>query len=144
MTTKRYLNRIRLLDIKINQRIEQAEDLKRRAFSLGSPEIKADPVQSSPNQDQLAEAVSRYVDMENKINDMIDKFVAMKDKIISEIQQVEDPRYCTVLYLRYVKYMNMQEISEYMNYEYKYTCKIHGQALIAFERTRTKTNRPML
>ena len=138
MTTKRYLNRIRLLDIKINQRIEQAEDLKRRAFSLGSPEIKADPVQSSPNQDQLAEAVSRYVDMENKINDMIDRFVAMKDKIIGEIQQVEDPRYCTVLYLRYVKYMTMTEISEYMNYEYKYTCQLHGQALLAFEKNKNK------
>lgn len=140
MNVKRYLNRIRLYDIRINQRIEQAEDLKRRAFSIGSPEIKADAVQSSPSPDPLADAVSRYVDLENKINSMIDRFVAMKDKIIGEIQQVEDPRYCTVLYLRYVKYMNMQEISEYMNYEYKYTCQLHGQALLAFERIKNKNN----
>ena len=140
MNVKRYLNRIRLYDIRINQRIEQAEDLKRRAFSIGSPEIKADSVQSSPSPDPLADAVSRYVDLEKKINSMIDRFVAMKDKIIGEIQQVEDPRYCTVLYLRYVKYMNMQEISEYMNYEYKYTCQLHGQALLAFERIKNKNN----
>jgi hypothetical protein len=128
------------LDIKINQRIEEAEDLKRRAFSIGSPEIKADAVQSSPSADPLADAVSRYVDLENKINAMIDKFVAMKDKLIGEIQQVEDPRYCTVLYLRYVKYMTMTEISEYMNYDYYYTCKIHGQALLAFERIKNTNN----
>lgn len=144
MNVKRYLNRIRLYDIRINQRIEQAEDLKRRAFSIGSPEIKADSVQSSPSPDPLADAVSRYVDLENKINSMIDRFVAMKDKIIGEIQQVEDTRYCTVLYLRYVKYMNMQEIADYMHYDYYYACKIHGQALLAFERTQTMTNKHVL
>ena len=134
MNVKRYLNRIRLLDTKINQRIEQAEDLKRRAFSLGSPEIKADPVQSSPNQDQLAEAVSRYVDMENKINDMIDRFVAMKDKIIGEIQQVEDPRYCELLYKRYVEYKSISEIADEMHYGYEHTCRLHGRALQAFDK----------
>ena len=132
MTAKQYLSQIRLLDLKINQRIQELEDVKKRAFSLGSPELKADVVQSSPSQDQLAESVSRYVDLEDEINQLIDKYVDLRDTIISKIHELNDPRYVMLLHCRYVDFMSMTEISEKMNYEYKYTCQLHGKALESF------------
>ena len=133
MTVKEYLNQIKLLDMKIDQRIQEAAELRMIAFGIRSPDLNGERVQISPDPDAKSIIIHRYIQMEEQINRMIDEFVDEKHKIIGEIQQIEDPRYSKLLYLRYVKYMSIQEISEAMHYGYEYTCRLHGRALRAFK-----------
>ena len=140
MTVKQYLNQVRRVDLLINQRIDQLQELREIAAGLRSPNMQQDAVQTSPEGDPIGRAVSRYMDKEREIDELIDKFVDLKDQIIGEIQALPDPRHVEVLHLRYIKYMTMKDIAKKMHYEYKYACKIHGDALAAFGRTRTKTN----
>ena len=79
MTAKQYLQQIRRLDLKINQRIAEAEDLRRRAFGLRSPELKADVVKTSPAGDPIGAAMSRYVDLQREIDELTDQLVDMKE-----------------------------------------------------------------
>ena len=132
MTVKQYLGQIQRLDMIINHRIEQAEDLKRKAFALRSPELKSDKVLTSPAGDQIADAVGKYVDMQRKIDAMIDHYVELKDKIIGQIEAMEDKRYSQILYLRYVKYYSLSAVAEEIHYGYEYTCRLHGRALQTF------------
>ena len=63
----------------------------------------------------------------------IDSYTELKHKIINEIHQLADKRYVDILYKRYVDGMKFEQIALEMNYEYKWTCSLHGRALLAFE-----------
>ena len=134
MTVKQYLGQIQRLDMIINHRIEQAEDLRRKAFALRSPELKQDRVMASPSGDQLADAVAKYADKQREIDAMIDHYTELKETIIGQIEALEDARYSQILYLRYVRYMRLTEVAEEMHYEYLYVRKLHGWALQAFKK----------
>ena len=140
MTTKQYLSQIRILDLKINQRIEEAKSLAEIAVGLRSPELKQDVVQTSHAADPVGDAMIRYLDVQKEIDNLIDQFVDLKHKIIGEIQDMTDPRYSELLYHRYVEYMSFVEIAEVMHYEYKYVCALHGRALKLFKISRPNTN----
>ena len=134
MTVKQYLGQIQRLDMMINHRIEQAEDLRRKAFALRSPELKSDKVLTSPAGDQLADAIAKYVDKQRQIDAMIDHYTDLKNEIIGQIDALEDKRYVRILHMKYVQYMSLSEIAEAIPYEYYYACRLHGRALRALER----------
>lgn len=144
MNVKEYLGQIEDLDIKIDQRIKQREDLLARAYSIT---VANDPnkVQSSGSVDTIGNVVSMAVDIENEINELIDLFISLKNKIISEIQTMycgkNTVKYRRILYKRYVEYKDFYKISDEMNYDYKWTCKLHGYALQEFDKIRNNTTK---
>lgn len=131
MTPKQYLSQIQTLDIRIRQRIEQLTELKSLTSGIRSPVMNADRVQTSPD-DRMLSIVSKWVDKERQINDLVDRYVDLKDRIIGEINRLEDSRYVRILYRRYVRYESLTVIAADMGYEYKWLCRMHGEALRAF------------
>lgn len=144
MTTKKYLQQLRTLNIKIRQREEQIAELRSKAMSSGSLSCNDDRVQTSVSGDKLSETVSRYVDMQAEISRLIEYYVAKKNEIITAIQRLDDPRYVSILYKRYVDFESFEQIACDLHYNYTWTCELHGQALQALERTETTRKRNML
>ena len=102
MTAKEYLSQIRLLNLKIDQKMEEKADLMSRAAGNHSPTLTKDKVQSSISGDRMSNTIDRYVDLEKEIDDLIDRYVDKRDMIINQIHQLEDPRYVELLQLKYV------------------------------------------
>ena len=159
MNAKTYLKQLKILDTNINQRIKEVNDLKLMATGTGSLGINPNKTQSSISNDKMSNTVVKYIDLEHKINQMIDHFIDQKDKIISEIQALSDDRYIQILYARYVEFKSFEQIAVDMCYEYKWLCKLHGYALKEFtdtvlhvaedntnkhEQTRTNTNKSVV
>ena len=140
MTAKKYLQQLRSLDIKIKQRKEQIRELQSLASGQGSFDYSKERVQTSVGGDKLSENVSRYVDIEKEVDKLIAEFTAKKDRIISEIQSLEDSRYIEILYKRYVEFKKFELIAVEMNYDYDWIRRLHGQALEAFARTHINTH----
>ena len=140
MTAKEYLSQIRLLDKKIDQRIDEKNSLLAIATGTGPCAANSGKVQSSISGSKIAQAMDRYIDLESEINQMIDQFVALRHKIIDEIQSLPDHRYVELLYLRYVKYKRIEEIDCIMKktdgspYSYDHIFRLHGQALESFRK----------
>lgn len=145
MTAKQYLSSLKLLNIKINHKLQEVEELRALAFGVGSLAADNERVQTSPSGDgrQIA-LVNRYVDLEMEINQLIDKYVDRKDKIINEIHQLEDARYIEILFKRYVEFKSLLLVSKEMKYDYSHLRHLHGQALKDFERRHTNAQRDML
>lgn len=135
MKVKDYLKQIQLLDIKIDQRIKQAQNLREIAVAGKGIDYSKDKVQTSVSGDAIAESIIKYVSLENDINRQIDKFVDLKNKIIGQIQGLSDPTYMQLLYKRYIEYKRLELIAVEMGYTYQYTRSLHSQALQEFERT---------
>ena len=133
-SAKVYLNRVKALDTKINQLIEERDDLRLIATGNSSPRLDPNKVQTSGSGDVMARNVERYVELENHITKLIDRYVDMKDRVIREIHALDDPRYVEILYLRYVKFRRFEEIAVLMNYNFNYIRQLHGNALNEFAR----------
>ena len=133
-SAKVYLNRVKALDTKINQLIEERDDLRLIATGNSSPRLDPNKVQTSGGGDVMARNVERYVELENHITKLIDRYVDMKDRVIREIHALDDPRYVEILYLRYVKFRRFEEIAVLMNYNFNYIRQLHGNALNEFAR----------
>ena len=147
MTAKEYLSQIRLLNLKIDQKMEEKADLMSRAAGNHSPVLSKDKVQSSISGDKMSNTINRYVDLEKEIDDLIDRYVDKRDMIINQIHQLEDPRYVELLQLKYVgrrggdgrmHYMRLEEIACIMKkpsgmpYTYGHIKSLHGEALKQF------------
>lgn len=144
MTAKEYLSQLQTLDIKINQKIKEAEELKALAFTAGAIGALEDRVQTSPSgESRQLVAIEKYVDMQREIEAEIDSYTELKHKIINEIHQLENPRYIKLLNLRYVpdiegRVKRLEEIAEIMKksngeeYSYEHIRDLHGQALKDF------------
>ena len=147
MTAKQYLSQIKLLNLKIDQKLEEREDLMFRAMGNHSPTLTKDKVQSSISGDRMSSTVDRYVDLDRDIDQLIRKYVDKRDLIINQIQQLEDPRCVELLYHKYVghrngegrmEYMRLEEIACIMKkpngspYTYGHIRSLHGKALKDF------------
>lgn len=128
MDAKDYLGQIRLLDVLIQNKqleIEQLETLATRVTSVN----EGDRVQASGNQDKMADIVCKIVELRKEINADIDKLVDLKSEIIPIIDAVQDADMIDVLYKRYIQYKKWEEIALEMHYTYQWVCKLHGRAL---------------
>ena len=128
---KQYLLRIRKLELQINQRIKQRDDLRATMFGARSPAYDADKVQVSHDGETMS-AVERWTDLEQEIVQLIDEQIDEKHRIIAEIQALPDERHVQLLNLRYVEMLRFEEIAVTMGYSYDWVRHVHGDALELF------------
>lgn len=134
MNGKEYLDQIRLLNIKINHKQQEVDDLKIMATCTGSVSGQSpDRIISSPSGDSLEKKIIRYVQLEEEINSDIDALVIIKHQIINQIHQLNDDRYMNILFKRYVEFKKFELISVEMGYDYDWIRKLHTEALRTFE-----------
>ena len=131
MRAKEYLQQIRKLDIRIGQRITQLNEMRARVHIMGSFDYSKDRVQSSPSSGN--KQIEELVDFEKDLKVLIIREQLLKDKIIGEIQQLENPIHVDLLFRRYLECQSFERISCDMGYTYNYTLNLHGVALQAFE-----------
>lgn len=76
----------------------------------------------------LDKAVADLVDAEAKTAADVDRLTALEAEIIGAIDRVQEP-YRTLLYERYVNGLTFEKIAVRMNYSWRQTIRLHGQAL---------------
>lgn len=133
LSAKRYLGQLEIIDIKIQQKLEELNDLKSDACNIGSIDYGRERVQQSGNGDNLSREVVRYVSLRDNIDTEIDEFVNIKHQIIREIQSLNDSNYIQILFKIYVQYKSLKAASGEMKMSYQHARKIHREALDLFE-----------
>ena len=84
MKSKEYLQQLKLLDMKIDQKLKQKEDLRQITQATGALDYSKDRVQTSSSGDTLSNAVIKYLSLEEEIDRQIDQFVDLKNQIINQ------------------------------------------------------------
>lgn len=143
MTAKEYLKQLRCYEIKLAQLEEQIKELRVLSTGGGSLGNNPDKVQSSVHNNSMNKVV-KYVDLENELLVKQVEYAKLKNKIISEIHQLEDSRYVQILYMHYVNCKRLEEIACQMRksngepYSYDHINTLHGEALIEFDKIISK------
>ena len=137
-TPKEYLRQLRTAEIKIEQKEEELERLKSSLESI-STGTDSERVQTTPR-DRLSEEITRIVDLEKEINSDLGALLMLRNKIINEIQSMDNSVYINILYKRYVQYKSLEEIAVEMSYSYRQILRLHGLALQEFKRWHTMSH----
>ena len=139
MRAKDFLLQHKKIDKMIENKLIEQQLWREQATGTTST-ITSDKVQSSGNPHRMADAIGRYIDMENEINKDIDILVDIKKDIISVIEQLEVTEY-DVLYKMYVGvikstpkgkkryYYSLDDVADAYEKTYSWATTMHGRAL---------------
>lgn len=132
-STKAYLSQIDRLDRMIQNKFSEINHLKTIATSI-TIAPKDVNVQISSDKDRMGSAVAKLIDLEKETDKLIDDYIDKRKRIIEQIDSMEDTNMYHVLFEKYVNRKDLSVISVEMGYSFKQVCRIHGNALVEFER----------
>lgn len=133
MTTKEYLGQISRLNRMINNKLTEIAQLKDMAVSISAPQ-SGERVQTTPNFDKIGTKYAKIDEMERKIDGMVDELVDKKEKIIQQIDSMEDENTYNILFARYIEKKTFEVIATEMKYSWRQVIRLHGTALKQFEK----------
>ena len=111
MNSKEYLDNFYMLNKKIDAKQKELDKLNRLLYVLNRP-LTPDKVQTSKEPDPMANTVAKIVDLQNDINNLIDKYADQMHEIINVIEQVSDPKEYDLLHKHYVQGLSWTYISK--------------------------------
>ena len=138
MTAKEYLNQIRMLDIKINEGIEELEQLKAMATKVTAA-LGDEVVSSSKNPDKMTDVIAKIINLQMDLNRAVDKYVDIKAEAVELLSQVENPTHYKILHSRYVLFKKWEQIACEIGFTYQWTNELHDVALLEFEKILKKS-----
>lgn len=133
MDTKRYLGQIERLDRMIQNKLFEINQLKHIATSITIAPKEVN-VQVSSDKDRMGSAVAKLFDLEKETDKLVDDYINKRKRIIEQIDSIEDTNMYHVLSERYIMRKDLSVIAVEMGYSFKQVCRIHGNALMEFER----------
>lgn len=127
MNAKSYLLQIQKLDKLIENKLQEMTYWK--AVATGTTVCsEGDRVQSSGSKQKMADAICRYMQMEDEINAYIDRLVETKQEIIKTIELLNVDEY-DLLHKIYVQKKALYEVAIEMDRSYRWVTSVHGRAL---------------
>lgn len=133
MTAKEELTQLRTLGAEMVEQAETAAALWARATSV--TQHISDMPGGGPRQD-MADMVAAMVDMDRETAERVAAYSRLERDILARICQIEDGRYRRLLVLRYMEGLSWEDVAEAMSYSRVQTFRLHGQALVEYDRLR--------
>ena len=129
MTAKEYLSQARLLDTRINAKIQQVAALNDLA-THATATLTGMPRNPNHATSRMADVVAKIIDLQAEINRDIDTLVDLKREIVSVIKGIENLEFQTLLEKRYLCFLTWEQIAVDMGYDLRYLHKLHNRALM--------------
>ena len=113
----------------IEEKQNDAEELRTRITNTSSklsglPRGKGD----NPNKAPFEESLDKIQQIEVDCNEKLKELLIKKFVVENKIEQLEQP-YKSILYLKYIRGINLYKVSEELNYSYKHIKRLHQEAI---------------
>ena len=132
MGTVEFLSQAYHIDLRINSKLEQLESLNSLA-AKATTTFGNEPVSGSRDVHRREAVICKIVDLQNEINEDIDRLVDIKREVREMIESVPNIDYRMVLELRYLNFRKWEEIAVSMGYALRSVHYIHNKAIESLE-----------
>lgn len=133
MTAKSLLYGIRDLDARINRLLRRSAHY--RSMAMASTSVASATRNSGASRRSRVESYAvRIADMEADIDRYVDELVDQKQYALLILRRIDSAQYRQVLECRYFCAMSWDDIARDMGYTRRNVLRLHGAALLAFER----------
>ena len=129
MTAKEYLQQIRKIDLLIQNKLEQAQELRSKLEVQGINFESDGSTSATRNVTKMNDLIVSVVTLEDEINQQIDLLINKKREVMELIDSLDNVDEISLLYKRYFNYMSWEEIAVNMKISYRQTHRLHGRAL---------------
>ena len=123
----KWLSRCKDIDRKIQSKCDEVSVWMSRATKI-TPTL-SDMPKGGQQENKTETTVEKMMQIDAEINREIDELVKIKAEVKSAISSVPNSTYREVLERRYIRGQKWEQIAVEMNYNYRYTLKLHGFAL---------------
>ena len=132
MTAKEYLNQARLLDQRINAKLDRVTRLRALTERVTAA-MDGEVVSHTRNVMSLQDQIARLMDEEESLNAAIDRLVDLKAEIHGVICEVPDQNQQMLLRHRYIHLRSWEEIEYEMDIRHRWVHTLHARALRSVE-----------
>ena len=137
MQAKEFLKKIIQIDMLIDSKLEQITEFRSRLTSIGCA-TDNERVQTSLKGDKITDTIAKIMELEELVNDDIDKLTEYKLQARELIEGLENNVEKIVLYKRYFECKPFEQIAVECNYSWRQIHRIHGTALINLDKVLVK------
>lgn len=135
MGIKHQLKQIRLIDLEVKSKMEELDRLN-NSF-LKSPSLKEINVQES-KVSLKDDAYVKIINLNDYINDQVDKLIDLKYQLIQAIEQLDNSRERTIIWMKYISSKGWDEIAEELKISKTTLFILHDEAIKKIEKCTTK------
>ena len=128
MTAKEYIGQAYRIDQRINSKLEQIASLDELATKCNLT-LTGMPHNPDHGTSNMAEAVSKIIDLQTEINYDIQKLVDLKREMVRVIKAVDNTEYQTLLELRYLCFKTWEQIAVDLGYNVRHVYRMHDEAV---------------
>lgn len=137
MTAKEYLLQVQKLKIQAENKKKQYEKARESLSYLDGIRYDKDKIQTSPK-DNLSETIVRIVALEDSALAALLKYNEVYAECVDKINALSRKEYVEILSRRYLdddySERKFERIACVIDYSYRQTCRMHGEALVEFEK----------
>lgn len=130
--TREDLKGYKFLKIRVDKKLETYEEDFTRATKMTSTITGMPKALNKPNY-----VVEEFIDASREVIELLNEDLRKKAEIEKQLKAMNNERYHTALYLRYIEYATeknpLEHVASDMNYSYNEMCKINGEALNRFD-----------
>lgn len=119
--------------MQINDKLDELKKLQSLATKVNVVN-EGNRVKSSGSQDKMANTVVSIVELENEIQEDVNRLMALKREVKQTIEKVSEPDLMSILYKRYVLYDSWEKIAVSLNISYRHATRLHGKALYEIQK----------
>ena len=123
-----FLEQPEKLDIQIRNKLIEKQQWHDIALGI-TANMDGERVQSSGAKSKMADAINKCVDIEAKIDSLVDELIDKKKEVIQTIERLDSPIEYNVLHMRYIQNLSLQDIADHYNMDYSWATTTHGRAL---------------
>ena len=134
MRAKTYLMQLASIDYDIAAKRRQLYRLREDSYTLRGIAYDSGRVQSSPTGSGVEDKAISLTAVQKELEMKIVDYHETRARIETQISALPDKRYRDILTLRYVDGMSLVGIADKLGYTHVWTRKLHGYALLCFER----------
>ena len=135
MGIKHQLKQIRLIDLEVKTKMEELDRLN-NSF-LKSPSLKEINVQES-KASLKDDAYVKIINLSDYIDKTVDKLVDLKYQLIQAIEQLDDSRERTIIWMKYISSKSWGEIAEELQISKTTLFILHDEAIKKIEKCTKK------
>ena len=135
MGIKHQLKQIRLIDLEIKTKIEELDCLN-NSF-LKSPSLKEVNVQES-KVGLKDDAYVKLISLSDYIDQKVDNLIDLKYQLIKAIEQLDDSKERTIIWMKYISSKNWDEIAEELKISKTTLFILHDEAIKKIEKCTKK------
>ena len=141
MTAKTYLQQIYVINERIKRLMQYRERLRQDMYSLKSPSLDSDRVQTSASGDGMLRMIARVAEAERDVVSEINRLLTTRENVIARIDRisylhdikVEDrERYKTMLFQYHVLMWTWTDIAQGIGYTERQIHRLKYKAWDAF------------